>query len=92
MQITSIGGNTTATSAWANPITELTGFIPRALQAFPTVSAGVLKTPITVVDGGLFVTTPTTIVTVTGGVISATAPVVTPVMGSVNDTVFIQQG
>jgi hypothetical protein len=92
MQITSIGGNTTATSAWNNPITELTGFIPRALQAFPTVSAGVLKTPITVVDGGLFVTTPTAIVNVTGGVISATAPVATPVLGSVTDTVYIQQG
>lgn len=92
MQITSIGGNVTATSAYTNPIVELNGFIPRPLQAFPTVSAGVLKTPITTVDGGLFVTAPTSIVNVTGGVISATAPVVTLTTGSVTDTVFIQQG
>lgn len=90
-KITTIGGVPSATAAFVNPATELTGYIPRPAEigiAAVSATAGTITTIGTVFDGGLFAGTPTAFVV--GG--AATTPATIAVtLGSANAGVIMQQ-
>lgn len=86
--ITTLGGRTSATPAYTNPEVELTGYIPRQAQiTVGGVTGGTITTVGSIIDGGLFTGTPTTLLV--GGAPS-TAATIGFTLGSVNTTVRMQ--
>lgn len=88
-QISTIGGTNTAVEAFVNPAVEAKGFVPRAAVFGPaTLTAGSLTAAGSLVDGGLFVSTPSSIVTGNGAVTTAATVLLT--LGSAPYTAAIQ--
>lgn len=83
------GGGNVSVSAINNPAVEQTGFIPRQAQITVTTSAaGAISAPV-VIDGGLFLSAPTAVVT-GGGTLPTTLASVSLTMGTANTTVLLQ--
>lgn len=88
-QIGTIGGGNTAVEAFTNPAIEAKGFIPRPAVFGPaTLTAGSLTAAGSIIDGGLFVSTPSSIVTGNGVVTTAATVLLT--LGSAPYTAGIQ--
>jgi hypothetical protein len=87
--LTTIGGVPSATPAYTNPETELTGYIPRPAQiGIAAATGGTITTIGTIYDGGLFVGTPTALVT---GAAPTTPATIALTLGSVNATAIMQK-
>ena len=87
--VTTTGGIPASVSAINNPIIEMTGYRPRPAQiATTTSSTGAISAPV-VIDGGLFVGTPTAVI-IGGGAVPTTLASISLVMGGANDTVLLQ--
>lgn len=87
--VTTTGGLPASVSAITNPAVELTSYIPRQAQITTTTSAaGAISAPV-VVDGGLFVGTPTAVI-IGGGTLPTTLASISLTMGSANTTVLLQ--
>ena len=88
--ITSAGGQyTTSTSAVGNPAIELTAFKPRPVNMVGTTNSGGTITTVTIIDGGLSVAAPTSVI-IPGGTVPTTAATIAFTMGTAVDTVLIQ--
>jgi len=88
-QLTSIGGFNTNAGAFTNPQENKTGFVPRPAVIGVALSGTGISSITTIYDGGLFLGTPTPIPITNGVVTTVSTP--TAVLGSVNDTVRLQQ-
>jgi hypothetical protein len=87
--ISTAGGVVTATSAIGNPAIEMTGFRPRpAIINVTSSAAGALSAPV-VTDPGLFVGTPSVVIT-PGGTLPTTLASIALTMGSIADTIEMQ--
>lgn len=85
--ITTVGGIPSATPAYTNPETELTGYIPRpAMIGIAAAGGGTISTIGTVYDSGLFLGTPTAL-----AVFGSTPATIGLTLGSVNATVIVQK-
>ena len=88
-EITTIGGYNTNTEAYTNPAIEAKSFIPRkAIIGPPTLATTSLTAVGTIVDGGLFVSAPTAVVTSNG--VPTTGATVLLTLGSASYTAGIQ--
>jgi len=88
-EISTIGGGNTNVEAFVNPAIEQAGFIPRKAVIGPaTLVATSLTSVGAVIDGGLFVSAPTAVVTSNGA--PSTAATVLLTMGSAPYTLGIQ--
>jgi len=88
-QISTIGGTNNNVEAFTNPAIEDKGFIPRpAVFSGPTLVATSLTAVGTIVDGGLFVSAPTAVVTSNG--VPTTGATVLLTLGSAPYTAGIQ--
>lgn len=86
--LTTIGGTPAGSPANTNPTWELTGYVPRpAMTGAATVSGGTITTVGTIIDGGLFLGTPSAILL---SETQTTAAVIALTMGSRNASVLIQ--
>lgn len=86
--ITTVGGVPSATPALTNPETEMTGYIPRAAAiGISAAGGGTITTIGAIIDGGLFVGTPTVILAGQ----STTPATIALTLGSTNATIFAQQ-
>ena len=88
--LSTIGGLPASVSAITNPTTEMTGYVPRPASALLTAAAGTITSVSAIYDGGLFVGTPTAVVTPLSGILQTASASVTPIMGSANDSVLLQ--
>lgn len=90
--LTSVGGQPGTTSWVTNPAIDLTGYIPRPMQALLGGGSSSLTSVSTVYDRGLFVGTPTLIVSAVGGTqgTPGTTATVTATYGGYPDTVMCQ--
>lgn len=87
--ISSVGGQPSAAPAYTNPALELTGYIPRPVQAaISAATGGTITTIGTIIDSGLFAGTPTLFVQ--GGAATTNATL-SGIVGSVNASVILQQ-
>jgi hypothetical protein len=84
-ELSTIGGQPSATPAYTNPATELTGYIPRKASGALVATGGTISSVSTIYDSGMFTGTPTMFVA--GGTTSAT---ITGTLGTKNITVIIQ--
>lgn len=88
-QIGTIGGTNTNVEAYVNPSIELKGFIPRPAVFGPATLGTTSLTAVgTLVDGGLFVSAPTAVITSNGA--PTTAATVLLTLGSAPYTAGIQ--
>lgn len=85
----SAGGFNNNTGAFTNPVSDLTGFVPRPFLASLVQAGGTLTSISKIIDAGLFLANPTAL-PLTNGVVT-TASTITFTTGSQNDTVRIQQ-
>ena len=89
-KLTTTGGyNNTASPAFANPIIQQYNFVPRPADIPLTLAAGVITSATSIVDGGLFITTPAALA-IGSGIVS-TAATLALTMGSANTAVRLQQ-
>lgn len=88
-ELTTIGGYNSNTGAFTNPQHNMTGFVPRPAVIPVTLSGTGLSTVTTILDGGLFLASPSPM-PITNGIITTVTSVVLT-MGSLNDTVRVQQ-
>lgn len=88
--MTTVGGVPASVSAITNPIIELTGYRPRPANILLAASSGALVSVSAIYDGGLFVGSPTAVVTPLAGILHTTSASITALMGSANDTLVIQ--
>lgn len=87
--ITTVGGTTSGTPAFANPAIELTGYIPRPAQiAIAAATGGTITSVGSIIDGGMFTGSPTLFV---AGGAPSTAATIGFTLGSTNATVIMQQ-
>ena len=87
--VTTSGGTPASVSAIKNPAIEQTGYIPRQAQITTTTSStGAISAPV-VVDGGLFVGTPTAVI-IGGGTLPTTLASISLTMGTANTTALLQ--
>ncbi len=88
-KILSVGGGPVSVSAIGNASVELTGFKPRDVNITGTGNTTGGFTATTIIDSGLFVSTPTAAIA-PGGTLPTTLASITFVMGTANDTVLCQ--
>ncbi len=88
-QLSSTGGFNTNTPAFTSPQISKTGFVPRPVVASLVQSGGTFTSINTIYDAGLFLSTPLSLPLTNG--IATTISTIVFTMGSVNDTVRIQQ-
>ena len=88
-KILSVGGGPVSVSAIGNAGVELTGFKPRDVNITGTGNSTGGFTATTIIDSGLFVSTPTAAIA-PGGTLPTTLASITFVMGTANDTVLCQ--
>jgi hypothetical protein len=84
--LTTIGGVPSATPVVTNPLIEGRLFQPRPAQALLAGGGTSLSSVSTVVDGGLFLGTPTVLVSPAGGSLITTSASVTGIYGAANGT------
>lgn len=89
VEISSIGGRNTSSSTNTNPATNMSEFRPRKASVAPTITGGTIAATGTIYDGGLFTGAPANALLAQNG--SGTTASVQFVLGSVNDTVIMQQ-
>lgn len=88
VEVTTLGGGNTTTEVVTNPSIELIGYVPRPMIATATVAGTSISTVATIIDGGLFVGTPSALILSTTAATTAASVVLT--LGSAADTVFMQ--
>lgn len=88
VELTTLGGRTSATPAYLNPAVELTGYIPRPAIVGLSNTGGTIGSVSAIYDGGLFTGTPTSLI-LTSGIVSTIATVALSI-SSANATVEIQ--
>lgn len=81
-------GGVPGSNIYTNPAIQCQDFIPRQPQATLPVTSGAIGAQ-TIIDGGMFLATPTVGVATSGGIVQ-TAPTVSATFGGANDTVIIQ--
>lgn len=85
-----VGGASSATPVNPNTAIDGSSYLPRPAQILlATLAGGSLSSVSTIFDGGLFTGTPTAVL-LGSGTIPGTIGNVTLVLGSVNDTIFLQ--
>lgn len=87
--VITVGGGPVSVAAISNPSVDFSGFAPRPALLNATTNAGGTITSVTVVDGGLFLSTPTAAIA-SGGTIPTTAASITFVTGSNHAKAFLQ--
>lgn len=83
------GGGATSVAAISNPAIDFSGFVPRQAQIVGATSATGGVTATTIVDGGLFLSTPEAVI-IPGGTLPTTLTSITFTMGSVRGTALLQ--
>ena len=89
-KVLSVGGGPASVSAIGNQTVELTAFRPRDVNITGGTSSTGGVTATTILDSGLFVTTPTAAL-VPGGTLPSTLASITFLMGTKSDIVVVQQ-
>ncbi len=92
-----IGGVTSASPIWTNPVSEGRLFIPRAATELLTVSGGSIAAGAgaangTIYDSGLFTGTPSVLVAAGAGALITTSASVVPLLGSAAGTFRLTPG
>ncbi len=89
--VSSNGGGASGTAATnlSNPSIDFSGFVPRQAQLIATTNAGGTVTSVTVLDGGMFLSTPTAAIA-SGGTLPTTLASITFVMGTSPGTALLQ--
>jgi hypothetical protein len=90
VELSTLGGQASGTATYTNPAIELTGYIPRKASALLTSAGGTIATVSTIYDGGLFLGTPTPLITTQTGAGGTTAATIVLTLGSTNATVLMQ--
>jgi hypothetical protein len=85
-----IGGIPTATAVVTNPLIEGRAFVPRPAQALLAMVGGSFTSVSAIYDGGLFLGTPSSIISQSGGAIPTTAASVTATLGAGPGTFRLQ--
>lgn len=83
------GGNTVASPSFTNPVIQLYEFVPRQAQIALAMSGTGITSVTSIVDGGLFLSTPIA-APITNGIVT-TISTLTIVLGSANTTLRIQE-
>lgn len=85
----SVGGGSTSVSSNPNPQMDFSGFVPRPATFITTTSATGGITGVSVVDGGMFLSTPTAALA-PGGTLPTTLASITFATGSTRGTALLQ--
>lgn len=88
-RLESVGGGSVSVSSNPNPALDLSGFVPRQAQFNATTSATGGITTIAIVDGGLFLSTPTAAIA-PGGTLPTTLASITFATGTSRGTALLQ--